>query len=477
MRNFQKYNVFHGIASDYTTVTLYPPVTSFKQFDSKKLLLNLKNKEEKMREIIIIFVRRPAISCSGILALLLCAVLYSFVAIPYEWVKFGIKPGLHYTDAEKRAIKAYEKTAPDPSKPGEKLKAEAQKYNEDLFNNTDWIAWINEAQEREIARIFMDPNTLGHPRNNWDDKGNFFVDYVLYETGVIEVTKIVPMKIIDADFRIKRVLLEGKIAGIVYCFSPEGVGECVESPKIKQFNGWEISDAKIHLVVSVDGATAERNQIESCTFDSKGRNNWSCFSVRVLGRGEYNNWGKPLDWQTPIAKPYKIEIKSVLYPRYTKESKSKGTPITFASTPTPTRPTSTELDHSMQPSPNAVNPLGVKQTPTAKAPSSTDANCTNPFAQITSPPMDSVVKDVLVVQGTATRENFDYYKFEYRPEGSDKWSWLSTSYQPVQNGVLLRLDLKQRQIPTGVYWLKLTVVDQSGNYWPEPCQLRIRVEN
>jgi len=45
---------------------------------------------------------------------------------------------------------------------------------------------------------------------------------------------------------------------------------------------------------------------------------------------------------------------------------------------------------------------------------------------------------------------------------------------PVLGGQLEELDTTA--LPNGVYWLQLTVVDQTGNF-PPPCRVRIVIQN
>jgi hypothetical protein len=74
----------------------------------------------------------------------------------------------------------------------------------------------------------------------------------------------------------------------------------------------------------------------------------------------------------------------------------------------------------------------------------------------------------VTIRGTATHEDFAYYKLEYGAGAHPTdWSWFYSSETPVWNGVLGNLSL-----PAGTYTIRLTVVDTSGNY-PPPCQVTI----
>jgi hypothetical protein len=68
-------------------------------------------------------------------------------------------------------------------------------------------------------------------------------------------------------------------------------------------------------------------------------------------------------------------------------------------------------------------------------------------------------------------ENFQYYKFEYRPEGAE-WRFLLQSDQPVVGGTLM--EWWTMTVGPATYWLRMTVVDNGGNYLP-PAELRVHV--
>jgi hypothetical protein len=72
------------------------------------------------------------------------------------------------------------------------------------------------------------------------------------------------------------------------------------------------------------------------------------------------------------------------------------------------------------------------------------------------------------VIGTANIENFDHYKLDWWGEGGSGWSYLLKKSEPVVNGELFMLNT--RTVPAGRYGLRLTVVDQRGNY-PEPFEI------
>ncbi len=125
-----------------------------------------------------------------------------------------------------------------------------------------------------------------------------------------------------------------------------------------------------------------------------------------------------------------------------------------------------------------TEPVLVAATATSVQPSAAPPTvpnpCTNPEAIITSPSMDSTVRGMIEVRGSASRANLDYWKVEYRPNASTAFDVLARSEKPLIDGVLVRISTKT--LPNGIYWLQLTVVGKDGNYG-NPCQIRITVAN
>lgn len=150
-----------------------------------------------------------------------------------------------------------------------------------------------------------------------------------------------------------------------------------------------------------------------------------------------------------------------------------STNIMPPATPTPT---------PAQPSPTPTRPLRPTPTPTeTPTPSPTKASppplaCPNPGVNITWPEVNAQVGGVVEVRGTADIENFRYYKIEFvagtAPSDSD-WHWIGEGRNPVEGGVLLTWNTAG--LSPGVYTLRLTVVDKTGNY-PTPCQVQLYIE-
>jgi hypothetical protein len=71
-----------------------------------------------------------------------------------------------------------------------------------------------------------------------------------------------------------------------------------------------------------------------------------------------------------------------------------------------------------------------------------------------------------LVEGTATVENFWYWKMELSPDGSS-WTTLYRQESPVSGGRLM--EFNTTTVPRGQYRLRLIAVKRDGNY-PGPCE-------
>lgn len=140
------------------------------------------------------------------------------------------------------------------------------------------------------------------------------------------------------------------------------------------------------------------------------------------------------------------------------------TPIA-TDTPTPTN-TSAPTDTPQIPA-DTSTPSLIDNSVTEVIPTPTPV-CPNPQIQINSPaPGTRFTSRYVLISGNANIPNFNYYKFEYSTDpNSNNWNYLLQQNTPVENGKLMELDTTT--IPSGPYGLRLTVVDQTGNY-PEPC--------
>jgi LysM repeat protein len=104
------------------------------------------------------------------------------------------------------------------------------------------------------------------------------------------------------------------------------------------------------------------------------------------------------------------------------------------------------------------------------------ADC-SPWVNITEPTVNAVLDGagITFIRGTATVDNFWYYKLEFAfGEWPTEWFLIEDlHFEPVIGGYLG--DWKTGALPEGVYQLRLVVVDGTGNY-PTPCQLQVIIE-
>lgn len=100
--------------------------------------------------------------------------------------------------------------------------------------------------------------------------------------------------------------------------------------------------------------------------------------------------------------------------------------------------------------------------------------CNSPGSQISAPAAGSVLTGRFSVIGTATLgtrdEAFNFYKVELRGESETAYRNLRLANSPVVNGVLTTVNTAD--FGPGNYELKLTVVDETGNFI-EPCAIRL----
>lgn len=132
-----------------------------------------------------------------------------------------------------------------------------------------------------------------------------------------------------------------------------------------------------------------------------------------------------------------------------------------------------------RPTPTWTTGPTATNTPTPK----TYPQCSDGRVVLTEPALYTVVTNQVVFRGTATHQNFWYYKLELGVgTDPDQWSWLDLpDYKraPVKNDVLgtwtIRDPAGRPKVPPGIYTIRLVVVDKTGNY-PEPCRTIIEVK-
>lgn len=148
-------------------------------------------------------------------------------------------------------------------------------------------------------------------------------------------------------------------------------------------------------------------------------------------------------------------------------------------TPTAAALAATTVPEKVEAEPTAIPLPTATPTPTTTPlPVAISPACADPRAVITAPGVGEAVSGTAQILGTASHENFLYYKVEYaqgenvNPDAT--FSYLADSRVQVTGGLLATFD--STSFINGVYTLKLTVVDASGNF-PPPCTVSVIIEN
>ncbi len=170
----------------------------------------------------------------------------------------------------------------------------------------------------------------------------------------------------------------------------------------------------------------------------------------------------------PTALPTSAAVGATLTPTPAAGAPDGGDEEADDPTPTPPPPTATPILDTPTPEP----------TPTPEVAEALPPVCADPGSSITAPGVDQVVSGTVNILGTATHPNFQYFKVEYAPGAdvspSDNFAYLADARTQVQGGVLAVFD--STQFDNGAYTLKLTVVDNTGNF-PPPCTVTVIVQN
>jgi hypothetical protein len=158
--------------------------------------------------------------------------------------------------------------------------------------------------------------------------------------------------------------------------------------------------------------------------------------------------------------------------------------ISFPPTATPTQTATPFIEYvaeEEQPLPTAepLRTVTPPPSPTPVEPTATPTpgvaavqGCTVQGVLITSPAPGAAVSGVVTVSGVADIPNFQFYKIEVAGgEATGDWSVIGELQRnPVSGGVLGLWDTGP--FPAGPYWVRLVVVDNTGNY-PVPCAIRV----
>jgi hypothetical protein len=108
---------------------------------------------------------------------------------------------------------------------------------------------------------------------------------------------------------------------------------------------------------------------------------------------------------------------------------------------------------------------------TGHRPAFTTDGCTSPNVQIAGPSIGQTVSGAITVTGTATLDNFWYYRIEVRPNTDQVYRFISRSETQVTDGVLGQVDTTI--FDDGLHWIRLTVVDLSGGVNMSPCAIPV----
>ena len=168
-------------------------------------------------------------------------------------------------------------------------------------------------------------------------------------------------------------------------------------------------------------------------------------------------------------------------------SPATSTPTPLPPTPTPTAtplppptetpvPLPTPTDTAVPlppPAPVVVAPVEPTATP---EPAIQPPVCPDRRAVISSPGVNQVVSGIVPVTGSATHDQFDYYKLEFAPGANAEggFVYFDGTATPVVGGLLGQFN--SPGVPNGVYTIRLVVVDVTGNY-PPPCSVTVTVQN
>ncbi len=180
----------------------------------------------------------------------------------------------------------------------------------------------------------------------------------------------------------------------------------------------------------------------------------------------------PIRTATPVLltqSPSNTPILPTRTPRLTNTPTPSDTAIPSTHTPTQTdTPTNTSIPptqtrtptHTPRPSSTPISPSATPTNTAIVADVLVAEGCLNPSIQITSPRPNDRVSAPFDVIGTATLPNFGLYRIEIRPHNALTYQRINAVQQVVYADVLAQID--PSDYPSGVYWIRLVVVDNRG---------------
>lgn len=127
------------------------------------------------------------------------------------------------------------------------------------------------------------------------------------------------------------------------------------------------------------------------------------------------------------------------------------------------------------PTPAGTLPLGTGEPPGTEPAIPLRSGCQLPYATISAPQPGSVLSNTFTVQGTATLPNiddFNFFKVEVRGAHELTFHNVNQVSAPAPGSNSTLATINPALFGPGVYQIRLTVVDVTGNY-PEPCTIRV----
>lgn len=158
------------------------------------------------------------------------------------------------------------------------------------------------------------------------------------------------------------------------------------------------------------------------------------------------------------------------------------TPLpTPTETPLPPTPIPTEAPLPLPtdtpiPLPTPVPVVVVEEPTPTPEPVVQSPACPDSRSVISLPGVNQVVSGVVPITGSATHEQFSFYKLEFAPgaNAGDGFVYFDGTSAQISGGVLGRFN--STGVPNGTYTIRLVVVDATSNY-PPPCSVTVIVQN
>ena len=174
------------------------------------------------------------------------------------------------------------------------------------------------------------------------------------------------------------------------------------------------------------------------------------------------------------------DVRPTLPPEFSLQIIPTNTPLFVTPSPIPVEtatPTPLPVTATPDAASGTVTPATATPAPVeAAAPAAPAAACADPRSAIVAPGNGATVGGVFSLIGTASHDQFNFYKIEFAPgaNAGGGFTYLADGRGQVFNGALANVD--SRSLANGPWTFQLTVVDLTGNY-PEPCRVTINVQN